>query len=278
VYEVDRLMRAHRTWVTVIAAALPVILAWVLSLGSNVDAAPAALALVLPVVAAAATGIRIAGLAAALTAAASFDFFLTAPVRTFRISDPTDIAVAVLLLVVGFAVSELAIWGRRQQAKASREQGYLDGLLTTAGAVAAGDAGSSDLVDLVRNQLVVLLQLDACRFDPATEYGLPTLGADGTLSRADRIVDVTRLGLPTDTSFTVPVRNRGTVYGHYVLTASTRVLRPNREELRVAVMLADQVGSALTAGPGPAGRHAQPQSRTAPDIPTAHDDPRPTGN
>ncbi len=202
------------------------------------------------VVAAAATGIRLAGIVAALSAAAGFDFFLTAPFNTLRITDHTDVATAVLLLLVGTGVSELAIWGRRQQARASREQGYFEGMLGTASAVAGGDSSPAELIDLIRNQIVTLLGLDDCRFDPATEYGLPVLAADGTLTRHGRVVDTTRHGLPTDTSFTIQVRSAGIVYGHYVLTAATRVVRPSREELRVAVMLAEQAGAALSANRG----------------------------
>ena len=101
------------------------------------------------------------------------------------------------------------------------------------------------MVDLVRAQLVALLQLDTARFDPATRFGLPTLNGDGTLIRAGHPVDVTRKGLPTDTQVTLPVRHGGTVYGHYLLTAATRVVRPSRSQLRVAAMLADQAGTAL---------------------------------
>jgi K+-sensing histidine kinase KdpD len=225
---------------------VPLLVCWLLSLaGTAVATTTAALVLVLPVVAAAATGSRSAGIAAALTATAGFDFFLTEPVHTFTITDPDDLETAVLLLLVGAAVGELAIWGRRQQARASREQGYLDGLLGTASAVAAGAASGDEVVDLVRTQLVTLLRIDDVRFDPATRFGLPTLGEDGSLIRAGHPVDVTRTGLPTDTQVTLPVRHGGTVYGHYLLTASTRVVRPSRNQLRVAAMLADQAGAAL---------------------------------
>ena len=87
----------------------------------------AGLALVLIIVAAASTGIRWAGIAAALASAAGFDYFLTEPYSTFVITDRADIETAVLLLV-GSAVTEIALWGRRVQSRASREQGYLDGL------------------------------------------------------------------------------------------------------------------------------------------------------
>ena len=243
---IDPILQAHRGWVIGVCAALPPLACALLSLARDTVAnTTAALGLVLLVVAAAATGIRLAGIAAALTAAAGFDYFLTAPYHAFTIADPDDLETAVLLLLVGAAVSEIALWGRRQQARASREQGYLDGLLGTAGAVAAGQSSTGELIDLVRAQIVTLLRIDSCRFDPATHYGLPTLTDDGTLTRDGHTVDITRRGLPTDTAITLKVRSGGTVYGHYLLTASTRVIRPSRNQLRVAAMLADQVGAAL---------------------------------
>lgn len=237
---------ALRGWLIGASVAVPLLACWLLSFGrGTIASTTAVLVLVLVVVAAAATGSRPAGIAAALASTVGFDFFLTEPVHTFTITDSDDVETAVLLLLVGAAVGEIALWGRRQQAHASREQGYLDGLLGTAGAVAAGATASGEVVDLVRAQLVALLQLDTARFDPATRFGLPTLNGDGTLIRAGHPVDVTRKGLPTDTQVTLPVRHGGTVYGHYLLTAATRVVRPSRSQLRVAAMLADQAGTAL---------------------------------
>ena len=156
---VDQILQSHRGWVIAVSAALPPLACWLLSLARDTVAnTTAALGLVLLVVAAAATGIRLAGIAAALTTAAGFDYFLTEPYHAFTIADPNDLQTAVLLLLVGAAVSEIAIWGRRQQAHASREQGYLDGLLGTAGAVATGQSSPNELIDLapsrgVRRQL-----------------------------------------------------------------------------------------------------------------------------
>ena len=45
---------------------------------------------------------------------------------------------SVLLLVIGVAVTELASWGRRQQSRASQQQGYLEGILQSTGALATG--------------------------------------------------------------------------------------------------------------------------------------------
>lgn len=240
--------RPSRGWILGGAVAVPLLACWLLAFGRGTIAdTTAVLVLVLLVVAAAATGSRLAGILAALAATVGFDFFLTEPVHTFTITDPADVETAVLLLLIGAAVGEIALWGRRQQARASREQGYLDGLLGTASAVAAGAAPTGELIDLVRTQIAALLHVDSVRFDPATRYGLPSLADDGTLTRAGRTVDVIRTGLPTDTEVILPVRSGGTVFGHFLLTASTRVARPTRDQLRVASMLADQVGAALAA-------------------------------
>ena len=85
----------------------------------------AALVLVLVVVAVAATGHRVAGLVAAVVSAASFDFFLTQPYLQFAITERDDIEAAVLLALIGLAVTEIALWGRRQQARSSTRAGYL---------------------------------------------------------------------------------------------------------------------------------------------------------
>ena len=70
----------------------------------------AALAMLLVVVAVAAAGNRQAGYLAALSAAVWFDFFLTRPYERFSINRQTDIETTVLLLVIGVAVTELAVW------------------------------------------------------------------------------------------------------------------------------------------------------------------------
>ncbi len=84
---------------------------------ANTDAA---LALILVVVAVAAAGNRLAGIAAAVSAAAWFDFFLTKPYEHFSITRAADVWTTVLLLVIGAVVTEIAVWGRRQYAAASR--------------------------------------------------------------------------------------------------------------------------------------------------------------
>jgi len=247
---IDPILQAHRGWLIAASAALPLLTCWLLSLaGDTIANTTAALVLVLLVVAAAATGIRAAGIVAALTAAAGFDYFLTAPYHTFAIANPDDIETAVLLLLVGGAVGEVALWGRRQAAQVSREQGYLDGVIGTAATAAAGRSSTSQLIDQVARQITDVLKIDDTRFDPATHYGGPTVTDDGRITRNNRTLDVARRGLPTDATTALPVTGGGRVHGHYLLTASTTVARPSRNQLRVAVLLAQQVGAALAAHP-----------------------------
>ena len=59
-------------------------------------------------------------LVAALVAAASFDFLLTRPYGSFRISRQADITTEILFVVVGLLVGELAARGRQHQRAAAR--------------------------------------------------------------------------------------------------------------------------------------------------------------
>jgi K+-sensing histidine kinase KdpD len=261
--DIESILSAHRPMVIAAAAAIPLVACAVLSaVRDSIANTNAALGLVLLIVAAASTGIRAAGLVAAVSSAASFDFFLTQPYNQFAITDPADIETAVLLVLVGIAVSEIALWGRRQQATASREQGYLDGVLTTAATVGAGRRSTTSLIDDVCAQIVEVLQLDGCRFDlrridtgnnatgssdTGTNSILATLNDDATMTYNGRPYDVHRHGLPTDSEIALPVQSGGLVRGRFLLTAATRMVRPTVEQLRVAVALANQVGAALSA-------------------------------
>ena len=106
----------------------------------------------------AASGDRLAGVVAALSSGIWFDFFLTEPYQQFAISDPNDIEDVVLLVLVGAAVTEVALWGRRQQGRASRRAGYLDGVLQTAEVVASGAEAPADVVSRVADQIQELWQ------------------------------------------------------------------------------------------------------------------------
>jgi len=205
----------------------------------------AALALILVVVAVAANGYRLAGILAAVSAAVWFDFFLTRPYEHFTI--------AILLLVIGVAVTEIAVWGRRQHAVASRRAGYLDGINAAAEAAASGSSPSA-LTEQVAGQLTRVLSLAACRF----QYGAAGLGRparlrhDGTVLVADRPWDTDANGLPRGTDTELLVEGGGIFQGRFLMTPGPDA-GPTLEQRLLAVALADQVGAALAAG-HPVGR------------------------
>jgi K+-sensing histidine kinase KdpD len=205
----------------------------------------AALAMILVVVAVAANGDRLAGYVAAVSAAVWFDFFLTRPYERFTITRRVDIETTVLLLVIGVAVTELAVWGRRQQSAASRRAGYLDGINAAAQSVASGGSPTT-LIDQVTRQLTHLLSLRSCRF----QYGVAGLGQparmarDGTVTAANRAWDVDTEGFPPDTDVELLVESGGVFQGRFLM-APLPDARPGLEQRLLAVAFADQAGAAL---------------------------------
>ena len=118
------------------------------------------------IVAVAAKGHRPAGWIAAISAAAWFDFFLTKPYEQFTITHHTDIETTVLLLVVGIAVTEIAARSRKHKNTAVEEANFIARIHSAAAAVATGEAATF-VVMQVAAQLIDLLFLRDCRFDPA---------------------------------------------------------------------------------------------------------------
>lgn len=233
--------------VLAVAALAPLVACAVLALfRDSVANTNAALALVLVVVAVAATGQRTAGLVAALSSGAWFNFFLTEPYQRFIIDDRADIETTVLLVLVGAGVTELAVWGRRQQARASSQQGYLAGIVSAAHTVASGSAPQAALLEHITRQITGVLGIDGCRFDPDTSHrSQPRLEPDGIVTRNGHPVDVERDGLPTNDEIELLVQHGGQVRGRLLLTAATSISRPDLQQRRVAVTLADQAAAAL---------------------------------
>ena len=246
----DRRMTRTRSVALTAAVLLPVAACALLGLVRGMVANNnAALVLVLVVVAVAATGYRAAGLVAAVVSAASFDFFLTQPYLQFAITERDDVEAAVLLALIGLAVTEIALWGRRQQARASVRAGYLDGVVSAARLAASGVTPPSDVVDLIGRQIVDVLDLDACRFDasPHADPDRPRLQVDGEhhLARPGRR---RRAGGPADARrHRTGGDLRGVDRGRFLLVSTSAVRRPDRERRLVAVALADQAAAALAS-------------------------------
>lgn len=227
------------------AAVVPLLVCLLLStVRTSIEATNAALLLVLVVVGAASLGSRAAGLVAALSSAVGFDYFLTVPYESLAIRGRDDLETALLLVLIGAAVTEIALWGRRQQARASEQQGYLDGVLRSTGTVAATTSASA-LIDAVEAQLEDLLELDRATFVRQWVGGCPELNRDGDVVRGGRHLDVDHAGLPTDTEIMLPIGAGEDRQGAFRMVAATHVARPSRQQRQVAVLLADEVAAAL---------------------------------
>lgn len=203
----------------------------------------AALVLVVAVVAVAALGSRTAGVVAALSAAAWYDFFLTRPYETFDITASADVETAVLLLAVGVIVSQLAARARRLEIVTVTDAAHLARIHRTA-ALAA-----DTVVDGVRRELTELLGLDACRFEYGTLMGQPPrLRDDGSVTVGRRAWDVDSSGWP-EGEIELRAYGNGRYLGRFMLTPGPGPAAPLQARV-VAATLADQTGSALdTAGP-----------------------------
>jgi len=207
----------------------------------------AALAMLLVVVAVAANGDRLAGVLAAVSTAVWFDFFLTQPYERFSITRRTDIETTVLLVVIGVAVTEIAVWGRRHYVIASRRAGYLDGINNAARVVAAGGSAPS-LIDQVSSQLMQLLSLRTCVF----QYGVAGLGRPARLHRDGSVTFGQRRwvgdgeGFPAGAEVELLVEGGGIFQGRFLMTPVPGA-RPALERRLLAVAFADQAGAALAS-------------------------------
>lgn len=150
-----------------------------------------------------------------------------------------------LVLVIGVAVTELAVRGRRQHESAVRRAGYLNGIQEAAQAAAVGESPTM-LIKQVTEELTRVLSLDACRFQRG-RAGVgqpPRLHHDGRITVGRRTWDTDRDGLPTDTAIELLVESNGILRGRFLLTPTPNA-HPSLERRLVSVALADQVGAAL---------------------------------
>ena len=234
------------------AAVLPLVTCAILAgIRDDVTAATAALILVLWVVAAAASGDRVAGVLAALSGGVWFDFFLTEPYQRFTISDPDDVEVTCAAgrrsawsstrSRCGGAASSLALPGR---------SGYLDGVLRAARLVSEGDTpplGLDRRWSLARSPMCSEpTGLPLRSRVPSTTRASRLLDHDGEVTRGGHVVYVDRNGLPLSSEEVAIVVRRGPdILGDFVVTSASHMTYPSKEERRVAVLLADQVASVL---------------------------------
>lgn len=211
---------------------------------ANTDAA---LILVAAIVAIAANGERRAGYLAAVWSALTFDFFLTRPYERFTITRGSDVQTAVLLLVIGAAVTEIAVWGRAQQAAADRRADYLAGVHAAAEAAAEGQSPAL-VIERVKQQLQRILQLRSCTYQSGVAgLGHPArLHHDGRVTVGRHALSAATEGFPMDRPVELLVESHGVLHGRFLMVAKAGS-RPSLETRRVAAALADQVSSAFGA-------------------------------
>jgi K+-sensing histidine kinase KdpD len=241
------LRRLHQDRIVVLAGlTLPcAVSALLVPFRSSFPNTDAALVLVVVIVAVAANGHRPAGWVAAISSAVWFDFFLTKPYERFTINRHTDIETTVLLLVVGIAVTDIAARNRRNRNTAVEEANFVARIHSAAAAVATGESGTF-VVMQVAAQLIDLLFLRDCRFDPAAsdKHGA-YIKQDGDVILAGRRWGVDRMGLP-GSEVELTVEYQGRFFGRFVMVPTPG--KPVSQERRVvASALADQVGAALAA-------------------------------
>jgi K+-sensing histidine kinase KdpD len=245
-------IRLHRDQIALVAAVvLPLGVAAILvPFRSGFANTASALILVAVIVAVATLGNRISGFIATVSATIWFDFFLTRPYEKFAITQRPDIETAVSLFVVGAIVTELAAHNRLHHATAAEEADFV-GLIHDVSEIATSGAASRDVVERVRNELIALLHLQACRYEAGSaDHPMMRLEHDGRVFLGGRVWGVHRVGLPGP-ELGLFVQNQGRPLGRFIMTPTPGY--PVSQERRiVAVAIADQVGASL-----------RPQLRTA---------------
>jgi len=202
----------------------------------------AALVLVLFVVGGAATGDRVAGVLAAVAATIGFDFFLTVPYFQLRIDSFQDVLLAGLLLLVGLAVSELASWGIRQSAAATQQALFVKSALEAAD-LAAGSNDPDDALERVSASIRGLLGAEKVSFEYGDhEAAAAVINRDGTMRYKGKTLDVELTGLPVGPYVyaAIPVVRHGAQVGYFRISNTKQDVRPGRDQLRVAVLLAGE--------------------------------------
>jgi K+-sensing histidine kinase KdpD len=231
-------------WIVAIVAPIAVALALIPSRG-HLSSANDALILVVATVAIASSGRRGAAALAALASAASFDFLLTRPYQSFRISNQRDVTTEVLFVVVGLLVGDLAARGRRHRQAAAEGRDEVARLHDLAERIVGGEEPDFVLM-AVAAELRDLLMLEDCRFVREQPSGKGAwIDKDGTVRLNPLRWPSAAVGLPTR-HVELPVRGGGRILGTFILTP-TATAPISHERCVVAVALADQIGAALAA-------------------------------
>ena len=235
--------RGRRLIVPLAAVLAPLALALVvLPWREQLPGSAASLVMVVVIVAVAARGDRAAGFLASLSAAVWFDLVLVRPYGSFTISSRDDVETTVPLLVVGVAVTEIAVRGRHHRSHAALATHQLATISRLAD-LAGSDTGDRTTVAATRSALGDVLGGAQVRFERSGLGGMPRLHADGRLTSSDVVWPVDQVGLPP-MPFEIVAERGGIGYGRFVVQAHPGA-HSDRTALQVAKVLADLAATAL---------------------------------
>jgi K+-sensing histidine kinase KdpD len=222
----------------------PVVVAALLIPGrGHLNTANDALILVVVTVVISTFGTRLVSAVSAVVSAASFDFFLTRPYGSLRISRQSDLVTEVLFVVVALIVGELAIRSRQHQSAVVEGRSELARIHAVAERISDGEEPDFVLI-AVAAELRDLLNLQDCRFVREQPTGKGArIESDGSVHLNPIRWPSSTAGLPTN-HVELPVRGGGKVIGTFILTP-TPTSPVSHEQCMVAVALADQLGTAL---------------------------------
>jgi hypothetical protein len=119
-------------------------------------------------------------------------------------------------------------------------------VIEASGLVATGE-DQQLITEALGEELLRALELGSCEL-----HAEPPTGSRPTVSRDGSLVGLFRTETSSPPQIDLPVWSQGEVVAHYRLTLGPK--RPSRQELRVALSLADQAGAAMAN----AGHHPPP--------------------
>lgn len=225
-----------------IGGILPIVVASLLVLvRGSLKPADLVLVLVLVVVGVAAFGDRVAAILAAVSAAASFDFFLTKPYGSLRVSSAQDIETTIMLLVIGLAVGQIAIVGRTRRSEGQRAREELARFELVARSM-ADEPNSVTLVDLIEREIASTMSLASCHFT-LVRPELPELRSDGRVETSTHTFADGEFALPEDGA-ALAVVGHGQVVGWLELIPES-MTGISLDSRKVAVALSQQLGAVL---------------------------------
>jgi K+-sensing histidine kinase KdpD len=233
----------HRSVVWAAAVFLGPLVAGLLTLArAQLHENQVTLILVLTVACVSAAGLRPAGLVAALTTAIAYDYFWTEPFFSFAIVNADDILTVLLLVIVGGAIEQLSWWGGRQKAVADQRLDYFTALRRAAAPIPT--EAPAPTLDAMSNTVRTVLDADSCQLVVDEPLPATVLHGDGSITRAGRVIDVARLGLPTDDIIAIPIPCSSRS-AYFAVIAASHIARPPTEQRQVAALLAHLAAEAV---------------------------------